>query len=106
MACGSILSRLFHFKTRFTGWSSERDPTHVFTLLQTVYHAFDRVAKKRSVFKVETIGDCYIAVTGLPDPQEDHAVRMAKVRIEFIRDLLKAYQVHVPLTCFVVCCIT
>eukprot|EP00934_Nitzschia_sp_Nitz4_P009170 Nitzschia sp. Nitz4//scaffold37_size175936//139425//149009//NITZ4_002062-RA/size175936-snap-gene-0.260-mRNA-1//-1//CDS//3329549836//9160//frame0 len=62
----------------FTKWSSERDPTHVFTLLQTVYHSFDRIAKKRTVFKVETIGDCYVAVTGLPDPQEDHAVRMAK----------------------------
>lgn len=63
----------------FTRWSSERDPTHVFTLLQTVYHSFDRIAKKRKVFKVETIGDCYVAVTGLPDPQEDHALRMAKV---------------------------
>lgn len=63
----------------FTKWSSERDPTHVFTLLQTVYHTFDRIAKRRNVFKVETIGDCYVAVTGLPDPQPDHAVRMAKV---------------------------
>ena len=42
----------------FTKWSSERDPAHVFTLLQTIYHAFDRIAKKRGVFKVETIGDC------------------------------------------------
>jgi class 3 adenylate cyclase len=49
----------------FTRWSSDRDPAHVFTLLQTVYHAFDRIAKKRAVFKVETIGDCYVAVTGL-----------------------------------------
>ncbi len=62
----------------FTKWSSERDPTHVFTLLQTVYGSFDRIAKRRHVFKVETIGDCYVAVTGLPDPQEDHALRMAK----------------------------
>ena len=45
----------------FTAWSSQREPTQVFTLLQTLYHAFDRVANKRSVFKVETIGDCYMA---------------------------------------------
>jgi class 3 adenylate cyclase len=62
----------------FTAWSSEREPEQVFTLLQTIYHAFDKLAKKRSVFKVETIGDCYVAVTGLPDPQVDHAVRMTK----------------------------
>jgi hypothetical protein len=41
----------------------------VFMLLQAIFQAFDRLAKKRSVFKVETIGDCYVAVTGLPDPQ-------------------------------------
>jgi class 3 adenylate cyclase len=62
----------------FTAWSSEREPEQVFTLLQTVYHAFDKIARKRKVFKVETIGDCYVAVTGLPDPQPDHAVRMTK----------------------------
>jgi class 3 adenylate cyclase len=51
----------------------------VFTLLQTVYHAFDKIANRRRVFKVETIGDCYVAVTGLPaDPQVDHALRMTK----------------------------
>jgi class 3 adenylate cyclase len=47
-------------------------------LLQTIYHAFDILAKRRGVFKVETIGDCYVAVTGLPDPQSDHAMRMTK----------------------------
>jgi class 3 adenylate cyclase len=71
----------------FTRWSSERDPAHVFTLLQTVYHAFDRIAKKRGVFKVETIGDCYVAVTGLPDPQADHAVRMAKFANECMKKM-------------------
>ena len=25
-----------------------------------------------------TLTDCYVAVTGLPDPQPDHAVRMVK----------------------------
>lgn len=44
----------------FTAWSSVRDPTQVFTLLETVYHAFDEIAHKRRIFKVETIGDCYV----------------------------------------------
>lgn len=41
----------------FTAWSSTRDPSQVFTLLQNLYKAFDRVAMRRRVFKVETIGD-------------------------------------------------
>lgn len=44
----------------FTAWSSVREPSQVFKLLETIYRSFDRIAKKRSVFKVETIGDCYV----------------------------------------------
>lgn len=62
----------------FTPWSSEREPEQVFTLLETIFQAFDKLARKRTIFKVETIGDSYVAVTGLPDPQPDHAVRMAR----------------------------
>lgn len=62
----------------FTAWSSTRDPAQVFILLQTVYQAFDKIAKRRKVFKVETIGDSYVAVTGLPEPQKSHHVIMAR----------------------------
>eukprot|EP00977_Amphora_coffeiformis_P016678 scaffold5224_cov135-Amphora_coffeaeformis.AAC.2 len=62
----------------FTQWSSNRSPSEVFKLLEAMYGVFDRIAKKKGVFKVETIGDCYVAVTGLPKPQEHHAVIMAK----------------------------
>lgn len=72
----------------FTAWSSVRDPSQVFTLLETIYAAFDKLAAQRSVFKVETIGDCYVAVTGLPHPQDDHAVIMVK----FARDCLRTMQ--------------
>ena len=40
------------------------------------------IAKRRGVFKVETVGDCYVAVCGLPDPRRDHAMAMAR----FARD--------------------
>jgi len=62
----------------FTAWSSTRDPAQVFVLLQSLYQAFDSIAKRRQVFKVETIGDSYVAVTGLPKPQANHAIIMAR----------------------------
>jgi hypothetical protein len=40
----------------FTAWSSVREPSQVFELLETVYHAFDEIAERRRIFKVETIG--------------------------------------------------
>jgi class 3 adenylate cyclase len=69
---------LFADMVGFTKWSSTREPVEVFELLETLYQAFDDIAVRRGVFKVETIGDCYVAVTGLPDPQENHAVIMVK----------------------------
>lgn len=45
----------------FTAWSSQREPSQVFILLETIYRNFDKIAQKRKVFKVETIGDCYVA---------------------------------------------
>ncbi len=62
----------------FTKWSSERKPTEVFGLLETIFGAFDSIAQRRKVFKVETIGDCYVAVTGVPEAQPDHALIMTK----------------------------
>jgi class 3 adenylate cyclase len=79
---------LFGDLVGFTAWSSAREPSQVFTLLETVYHSFDTIARKLSVFKVETIGDCYVAATGLPEHQADHALIM----IRFARRCL--YQLH------------
>jgi class 3 adenylate cyclase len=71
----------------FTAWSSVREPSQVFTLLETVYHAFDMIAKQRRIFKVETVGDCYVAVAGLPEPRKDHAVAMVKFAHECLRKI-------------------
>ena len=52
-----------------------------------VCRSFDQIAKKRRVFKVETVGDCYVAVAGLPDPREDHAMVMARFARECLAQM-------------------
>lgn len=73
----------------FTAWSSKRTPIEVFELLEALYGAFDKVAKRRHVFKVETIGDCYLAVTGIPEPQKKHAVIMCRFARECMLEMNK-----------------
>lgn len=62
----------------FTAWASTREASDVFTLLESIYFEFDILARKHRVFKVETVGDCYVAVCGLPEPRKLHAVAMAQ----------------------------
>jgi class 3 adenylate cyclase len=69
---------LFADLVGFTAWSSTREPGQVFLLLESVFHEFDIIAKRRGVYKVETVGDCYVAVCGLPKPRKDHAVIMSR----------------------------
>ena len=62
----------------FTQWSADRQPTQVFHLLESLYGAFDALAKLYGIFKVETIGDTYVAVVGLPTPRKQHAILMVR----------------------------
>eukprot|EP00934_Nitzschia_sp_Nitz4_P002491 Nitzschia sp. Nitz4//scaffold249_size28687//2274//5772//NITZ4_008114-RA/size28687-snap-gene-0.0-mRNA-1//1//CDS//3329544008//2481//frame0 len=62
----------------FTAWASSRDPAQVFFLLEAIYDGMDRIAQKMKVFKVETIGDSYVAVAGIPEARKDHAIVMAR----------------------------
>jgi len=75
----------------FTAWSSTREPSQVFILLESIYRQFDSIAKRRRVFKVEVVGDCYVAVCGLPDPQHNHFVIMCR----FAQDCLNAMRIQV-----------
>ncbi|CAB9526669.1 Receptor-type guanylate cyclase gcy [Seminavis robusta] len=71
----------------FTAWSSVREPSQVFTLLETIYQNFDFLAKQYGIFKIETIGDCYVAVCGLPEPRADHAVAMSRFSIACLQKM-------------------
>jgi class 3 adenylate cyclase len=78
---------LFADLVGFTAWSASRSRPHdVFSLLETLYAAFDELASQHDIFKVETIGDCYLAMAGAPIPDPLHAQHM----VQFALDMMVA----------------
>ena len=57
----------------------------IFELLESVYFEFDAAARQLGVFKLETIGDCYVAATGLPDLNKEHAIIMTRFAFECLQ---------------------
>lgn len=45
------------------------------------------VALKHKVFKLETVGDCYVAVCGLPKPNSEHHIVMARFANQCLKRL-------------------
>ncbi|KAL3912259.1 MAG: hypothetical protein SGILL_006953 [Bacillariaceae sp.] len=68
----------------FTAWASVREPHQIFSFLEKVFGQFDAAAKKHKVFKVETIGDSYVACTGAPYAQKDHVENMCLFATEIM----------------------
>ena len=83
-----VCTIMFSDISGFTAWSSIREPSQVFMLLESIFQAFDAIAKSFGVFKVETVGDSYMACCGVPEPNEDHATVMA----QFARECLRKFQ--------------
>jgi len=44
----------------FTAFSKERQPSEVVKLLSELFTRFDNLSLKHNVYKVHTIGDCYV----------------------------------------------
>ncbi|KAL3797244.1 hypothetical protein HJC23_004536 [Cyclotella cryptica] len=71
-------SIMFADVSNFTYWSSKHAPSEVFTLLESLFFEFDRIATEMEVFKLSTVGDCYIAAAGVPYPIVGHAVILSE----------------------------
>mmetsp|Transcript_15570 Transcript_15570/g.23324 ORF Transcript_15570/g.23324 Transcript_15570/m.23324 type:complete len:622 (-) Transcript_15570:166-2031(-) len=70
----------------FTNISSTLSPLKVSQMLDRLYSNFDNLSRKHDIFKVETIGDAYMAVTNLvKDQPDDHAKRIAEFSIEALK---------------------
>jgi class 3 adenylate cyclase len=54
---------LFADIVNFTAFSNNVQPNEVFALLREVFTEFDKLCLKQKVYKLYTIGDCYVAIS-------------------------------------------
>ncbi len=78
----------------FTKFSEENDPTVTLGELNDIFTAFDRITEQFGCERIKTIGDAYLAVSGMPEPAPDHMTSVASCAIRFMRYLERRNESH------------
>lgn len=63
----------------FTVKSQKMSPKRLLDELQTIFTAFDKITEKYKCTRIKTIGDAYLAVTGMWNNKTNHALIAAKM---------------------------
>ncbi|KAJ3583287.1 hypothetical protein NHX12_029502 [Muraenolepis orangiensis] len=72
-----VCTILFSDVVTFTQICSSCQPIQIVHMLNSMYSRFDRLTEIHGVYKVETIGDAYMVVGGVPVATPSHAHRVA-----------------------------
>lgn len=68
----------------FTEHAAQMRPSDVVQMLDALFARFDAMADDFGVEKIKTIGDAYMAVSGLPEARANHAIAAAKFAVAMI----------------------
>ena len=82
----------------FTQYASNMTPNELVAMLDEIFSEFDALADKYGVEKIKTIGDCYLAVGGLPVPDENHCQSIANMALEINQVIKQKYTLKYNLT--------
>ncbi|XP_029013205.1 uncharacterized protein LOC114859315 [Betta splendens] len=81
----------------FTSISASCTPLQVVEMLNNLYMCFDTRIESYDVYKVETIGDAYMVVSGLPERNGDrHADEIAKMALDLVAAVRQVAIPHMP----------
>ncbi|KAL6744152.1 hypothetical protein Aduo_017115 [Ancylostoma duodenale] len=81
----------------FTKIAGRGTPLQVVNLLNDLYTIFDSIIDAHDVYKVETIGDGYLCVSGLPHRNgQEHIKEICSMSLEFMKSLSTFKIPHLP----------
>lgn len=75
----------------FTALAEQLNPKELVSEIDYCFRKFDAIITAHGIEKIKTIGDAYMAVAGLPVPDNDHAVNLVRAALE-IRDFMEEYK--------------
>jgi len=71
----------------FTDMAIADDPAGTISELNDIFTAFDTIAEQFGCERLKTIGDAYMAVSGIPEATPEHATNIAKLAVLMLRYL-------------------
>jgi adenylate cyclase len=78
----------------FTDMAISEDAAAIITELNDIFSTFDRIVETFNCERLKTIGDAYIAVSGVPESAPEHAQSIARVALRMRRYLERRNAAH------------
>ena len=77
-----------------TEMAISQDPAGLITQLNDIFTVFDRITDLFGCERIRTVGDAYMAVSGLPEQNPEHAHNIARVALRMMRYIERRNSAH------------
>lgn len=88
-----ICSIMFIDLVGYTKIADSMTPENIFTVLNSIMGQIDSIVSKNQCERLKTIGDCYVAMCGIPISKEDHTVKLATAAIDIMNNLKIPFEI-------------